>query len=713
MSTKNNVRISRAVPQVKSCMQHVVSLGLIASTLCLSNSSSFFFPTPHSYCSGMSSSQALALQVWTPPLTPPATDGTVMVQENSRPEGGGWALFVNAFLSPSPGRTLNQVYTAAGRVLEPKANRFAHKFGLEPHAVTGKIKSHFGDAEQRVQQLELLQTTVSPKLKKWCLKLMKYTLLRGPIEASEAPFDYDGVDFLAATLLNGLSNWFSKLDQKDWAMQPWYQSFTQVLQLLREPQAAELLPCSSASATSTFEDVLPIIYQDRVLNVDVRVDNQNTVPGDRATPAANHSTDNLSAHSINSDHDVNQESSEQGIEPLDDSQSQTSNLDSGELPLHDEESTGSEDLDFSEADDTVSDIIGYEQQFGMASEHGDVLEDSINGATGIPRISRTQSILASTPYLSPETQRKDLEEWKLILLNRKRDLEYGSARDLRVTVLEKYQILGEGENPSALQVMHSLGFKEAQEVMELTLEKQRKVLGENHPQTTRSLGFLAVACQDLGQINKAQELAMSAVEIYTQLLGEDHPDTVWSMYTLANIYDGLGQFTEAEDLYHIVVEKSISIFGENHPETLQAMTGLGITYLASDQLKKAEGLLTVVFDKQKRVLGEEHPETLETMGYLASTYNYLGQLSVAEELEILALEKHQKVCSENHPSTLWIMFELALIFQQQGRLEHAEELLIIALEKRRKKFGLANLYRRMGELQAAQELERLIGGQAV
>jgi hypothetical protein len=27
-----------------------------------------------------------------------------------------------------------------------------------------------------VQQLELLRTTVSPKLKKWCLKLMKYTL---------------------------------------------------------------------------------------------------------------------------------------------------------------------------------------------------------------------------------------------------------------------------------------------------------------------------------------------------------------------------------------------------------------------------------------------------------------------------------------------------------------------------------------------------------
>jgi hypothetical protein len=50
----------------------------------------------------------------------------------------------------------------------------------------------------------------------------------------EAPVDYDGVDLLATTLLGGLSKWFGKLDRKDWANQPWYGSFAQVLQLLRE-----------------------------------------------------------------------------------------------------------------------------------------------------------------------------------------------------------------------------------------------------------------------------------------------------------------------------------------------------------------------------------------------------------------------------------------------------------------------------------------------
>jgi hypothetical protein len=99
-----------------------------------------------------------------------------MVQENSRPKGGKWALFLDAFLSPSPGRTLDQVYTAAGKVLETQANRVAYKLGLGPHVIARKIKSYFGDAEQRVQLLELLRTTVPPKIKKLCLKLVKYSL---------------------------------------------------------------------------------------------------------------------------------------------------------------------------------------------------------------------------------------------------------------------------------------------------------------------------------------------------------------------------------------------------------------------------------------------------------------------------------------------------------------------------------------------------------
>jgi hypothetical protein len=151
---KQNAVLPRLCPSILSFLFLIITAVLTHS----------FFIT------AMTSSQALI------PWEPVANNGAVTIPENSYSGGGRWALFLNAFLSPSPGRTLNHVYSAAGKVLETHANRVAYKLGLGPHVIAGKIKLHFGDKEHRMHQLELLRTTVPPKLKKQCFKLMKYTL---------------------------------------------------------------------------------------------------------------------------------------------------------------------------------------------------------------------------------------------------------------------------------------------------------------------------------------------------------------------------------------------------------------------------------------------------------------------------------------------------------------------------------------------------------
>ncbi|KAF8159122.1 hypothetical protein K438DRAFT_326450 [Mycena galopus ATCC 62051] len=76
------------------------------------------------------------------PWNPDPNTAVATIPENARPEGGRWALVLNALLSPSPGRTLNRVYTALGKTLETQANLTAHAFGLGPHVVAEKIKSY-------------------------------------------------------------------------------------------------------------------------------------------------------------------------------------------------------------------------------------------------------------------------------------------------------------------------------------------------------------------------------------------------------------------------------------------------------------------------------------------------------------------------------------------------------------------------------------------
>ncbi|KAJ6447472.1 hypothetical protein C8R45DRAFT_1224883 [Mycena sanguinolenta] len=362
------------------------------------------------------------------PWNAEANKAVAKIDENSRPEGGRWALLLKAIRSPTSGRIMDQVYTSLGKTVETQANRAAYALGLGPQVVAQKIKVYFGNGDEIVQRLELLATSIPLKLEKRCSKLMKYALptesanvqcqafkdivhlvtsfpglrlvflrtkfldaatsldtiselwdhssggsdedwefwkklaatcltestistmveesrvsdlsncqqeglsvveqlmvqhdcsesrysnalcLRylggilgflaswqdmaetrcyvvnklcsklvevfkdigvdilalGPIEESEAPFDYEGVDLLATNLLTGVLGWFNKLDQNDWAKQPWYGSFKEVLQLLRRPRAGELLPHAFAYATNSFKEQLPTAFGDAELEL--------------------------------------------------------------------------------------------------------------------------------------------------------------------------------------------------------------------------------------------------------------------------------------------------------------------------------------------------------------------------------------------------------------------------------------------------------------
>jgi hypothetical protein len=106
----------------------------------------------------------------------PNPNRAVAKTKENGPDGGRWALMRSGLWPPSPGRTLDRVYTSLGKVLETQANRAAYSFGLGPHIVAQKIKSYFGNGEERVLQLESLCTSLPPKLEKRCHKLMKYAL---------------------------------------------------------------------------------------------------------------------------------------------------------------------------------------------------------------------------------------------------------------------------------------------------------------------------------------------------------------------------------------------------------------------------------------------------------------------------------------------------------------------------------------------------------
>jgi len=75
-----------------------------------------------------------------------------------------------------------------------------------------------------------------------------------------------------------------------------------------------------------------------------------------------------------------------------------------------------------------------------------------------------------------------------------------------------------------------------------------------------------------------------------RVLGDDHPDTITSMVNLAVVYFNQGRFDDAVALEVVVLEKRRRVLGDDHPDTIVSMEDLAMTYRKQDHLDDAEAL---------------------------------------------------------------------------------------------------------------------------
>ncbi|KAJ7854040.1 P-loop containing nucleoside triphosphate hydrolase protein [Mycena olivaceomarginata] len=197
-------------------------------------------------------------------------------------------------------------------------------------------------------------------------------------------------------------------------------------------------------------------------------------------------------------------------------------------------------------------------------------------------------------------------------------------------------------------------YKQYEKLLEGVLEKQKQVLGDNHPDTLLTMANLANTYSDLGEYQKAKELNATVLEKLKQVLGNNHPDTLLTMSNLAWIYSDLGEHQKAKELNTTVLEKQKQVLGDNHPDTLLTMGNLASIYSALGEHQKAKELKATVLEKQKQVLGDNHPHTLLTMGNLARTYSSLGEHQKAKELKATVLEKQNQFLLPTHSPLLHV-----------------------------------------------------------
>jgi serine/threonine protein kinase/tetratricopeptide (TPR) repeat protein len=287
------------------------------------------------------------------------------------------------------------------------------------------------------------------------------------------------------------------------------------------------------------------------------------------------------------------------------------------------------------------------------------------------------------------------------------------------------QRLGE-EHPDTLRSMNNLAnvyrkqgrYNEAEKLNIKVLEVRRSVFGEEHPDTLTSMNNLANVYSDQGRYDEAEKLHVKNLEIRRRVLGEEHPKTLTSMNNLTNVYVDQGRYDEAEKLHKKTLEIQRRVLGEEHPKTLTSMSNLAIVYKAQGRYDEAEKMHKKTLEIRRRLLGEEHPDTLISMNKLAIVYNRQSRYNEAEKLYKKALEIQRRILGEEHPDTMRSMTNLASVYWNQGRYEEAEKLYKKALEIRRRLLGeehpdtvtfiggMATIYKGKGRYDEAEKLHK-------
>ncbi|MEE1752444.1 FxSxx-COOH system tetratricopeptide repeat protein [Streptomyces sp. SP18CS02] len=209
-------------------------------------------------------------------------------------------------------------------------------------------------------------------------------------------------------------------------------------------------------------------------------------------------------------------------------------------------------------------------------------------------------------------------------------------------------------------ILRSQGrYVEATELDEVTLERQREVLGASHPHTYMTTSGLAMDLGTLGQYGRAMELATEAHEGFSQIFHEAHPRTLAAANNLALNLRMVGQYARAREIDQEVFDRRTEVLGPEHPYTLSSAASLSRDLREVGRYDDSVTLLSRTYDIYKQTLGRAFPGTLAAGKSLAVSLRRAGRLEDARRLTTATRNRYRAKYTYAHPDSLACDLNLA------------------------------------------------------
>ena len=160
----------------------------------------------------------------------------------------------------------------------------------------------------------------------------------------------------------------------------------------------------------------------------------------------------------------------------------------------------------------------------------------------------------------------------------------------------------------------------------------------------------------LGDYRKSEESAVASMLMRRKLLGSDHPDTTKAYFSSGWSLQCQGRYEESARVFSAVIEVCKKKIGEHHAYTYTASYFLAESLKGLGQLEQAKELHERVLAGRKKALRKDHPGVLTSQVGLASVLLLLGDLERAEELtlEVYKFLKKEGKMSKERAGIAWM-----------------------------------------------------------
>jgi tetratricopeptide (TPR) repeat protein len=158
-------------------------------------------------------------------------------------------------------------------------------------------------------------------------------------------------------------------------------------------------------------------------------------------------------------------------------------------------------------------------------------------------------------------------------------------------------------------------------------------------------------CLQQGRLAVAEKHAREALALSARSLGEDHPETFRSLGRLGDCLNRLGRSKEALLLHRRCLETCLALWGEEHRDVAGACNNVASSLHALGRHAEALPLLRKAMRIFRKTLGEEQPHTAGSYNNLAVCLRGLGRHGEALPLFRKALAINRKARGDDHPAT--------------------------------------------------------------